>query len=233
VNRRQPNTTLSAFDLGIAPYLPTHEIQRQIQEGIVGGSHPGVLLLLEHPPVITLGSQGGVQDLLPAEGTPTPIPILHTERGGAATLHAPGQLVCYPLLPIPGRDLRRYVTALEEVLIRLLEDHGVTAHRRKGKPGVYVLDAKIASLGLRCRRWVAGHGTSLNATVDLSLFQYLISCGEKDLQQTSIQRESGHSPAMEDLKSGYLHHFREVFGIPTAPLEPIEHQDILRRLGLG
>lgn len=203
-----------------------------IQEAVIDQAVPGALLLLEHPPVITLGSRGGPQDVLPAQGAPPPIPVLNTERGGAATLHAPGQLVSYPLLPIPGRDLRRYVTALEEVLIRLLQDHGLSAARREGRPGLYVREAKIASLGLRCRRWVAGHGTSLNVTVDLSLFRHLVSCGEEGLRQTDIREETGQTPDMHDVKSGYLKHFQEVFALATGPLERMGYQEVPRRLAL-
>ena len=95
--------------------------------------------------------------------------VVRSERGGAATLHAPGQLVSYPVLALPRRDLRAYVTALEEVLIRLVARYGVTASRSASgrRPGLYVGDRKIASIGLRCERWVASHGTALNVAVDL------------------------------------------------------------------
>ncbi len=174
------------FDLGIAPYLPVQYLQARLRARVADGDIPGVILLLEHEPVITLGSRGAHADLRsPALVAAQGIEVVTSERGGQTTLHAPGQLVSYPIVPIPRQDLRSYVHNLEETLISLLGDLGVTASRRDGRPGLYVNGDKIASVGLRCSRWVSSHGTSLNVTIDLALFDLIVSCGEADLRQTS------------------------------------------------
>ncbi|GAB4245982.1 MAG: lipoyl(octanoyl) transferase LipB [Thermoleophilia bacterium] len=224
-----PNTTttrpaiapIRPFDLGIVPYREAQELQRRLRRAVAGGLLPGALLVLEHPVVITLGSRAGLADLRgEAVAHGKPVEVVHSERGGAATLHAPGQLVAYPVMPIPGRDLRRYVRGLEEVLVRLLADLGIVAERSPGRPGLYVAGDKIASVGLRCERWVASHGTSLNVSLDLGLFDLIVSCGEHGLRQTSIAELTGSAPSMEELKSRYVQIFAEVFGIALAPLQP-------------
>ncbi len=204
-------TRIAAFDLGLAPYAPVQDLQARLREAVADGRLSGALLLLEHPPVITLGSRGGPDDLTTDAGGPL-IPVQSSERGGAATLHAPGQLVSYPVVRLPRRDLRAYVASLEEVLIRLLGDVGLAAERSPGRPGLYVEERKIASIGLRCQRWVSSHGTSLNVDVDLDLFDRIVSCGEAGLQQTSILAELGTAPTMSQVKAAYVERFAEVFG---------------------
>ena len=229
---------LPAFDLGLAPYEPVLQLQARLRREVADGRLPGVLLLLEHPPVITLGSRGGPQDLTAppdsasAAGGSPPIPVVRSERGGAATLHAPGQLVSYPIVRIRRRDLRAHVRALEETLVGVLADSGVKAVRSEGRPGLYVDGRKIASMGLRCERWVASHGTSLNVTVDLSLFDRIVSCGEADLRQTSIQAETGRAPDMSGLKEAYRTRFAEVLGWETAPLVQCGWHEVEDRLRL-
>ncbi|MHB8870162.1 MAG: lipoyl(octanoyl) transferase LipB [Thermoleophilia bacterium] len=213
---------LSVFDLGTVPYLPTQALQAQLRAQVAEGALRGVLLLLEHEPVITLGSRGSGDDVVsPALVDDRGISVLPSERGGAATLHAPGQLVSYPIMPIPHRDLRAYVRSLEQVLINLLATVGVDAGRRQGAPGLYVRESKIASVGLRCQRWVASHGTSLNVSVDLTLFDAIVSCGEADLRQTSVLQEIGVAPPMERIKDLYSEAFAEVFGVRVLQAESV------------
>ena len=161
------------------------------------------------------------------------LPVCRAERGGKATLHAPGQLVSYPIVPLPRRDLRAYVTALEEVLICLLADLSIDAHRSEGRPGLYVEDRKIASIGLRCERWVASHGTSLNVDVDLDLFRRIVACGEEHLRQTSILTERGWVPSMTAIKAGYVDAFARV--LPWRPDVPVSvaTDDVAAFLGLS
>ena len=180
--------------------------------------------------MITLGSRGTPADVVPPSGSVVEgtLPVVKSDRGGAATLHAPGQLVSYPVVPIPGRDLRRFVWNLEEVLIRLLLDLEVTAERSSGRPGLYVGELKIASVGLRCRRWVAAHGTSLNLSNDLSLFDGIVSCGEAGLRQTSVAALTGRAPDMQAAKGVYLGQFAHVFGQTVASLEPATIAEVRR-----
>ncbi len=207
ISRRPLKASASAlpvFDLGLAPYLPLQDLQRALRAAVGEGRLGGALLILEHEPVITFGSRAGAGDLRhcvvtagvagtdatrpggEAGNTPA-IPVVTSERGGQATLHAPGQLISYPVVPIPGRDLGEYVRALEEANILTLAEFGIRAERRPGRPGLYVEGDKISSVGLRCQRWVSSHGTSLNVSIDLSLFDAIVSCGEPDMRQTSIQ----------------------------------------------
>ncbi len=210
---------IQVFDLGLAPYLETQQLQGRLRREVARGRRPGTLLLLEHPPVITLGSRGGPGDLRGDSAmTAEHVTVVRSERGGAATLHAPGQLVSYPIMPIPGRDLRRFVSRLEEVLIRLLTEWGIEARRHPGKPGLYVSADKIASVGLRCERWVSSHGTSLNVSVDLALFELIVSCGERELQQTSVAALTETAPPMERVKQAYAERFAEVFQVGLTPL---------------
>ncbi len=187
---------IAVLDLGLAPYLPMQALQGRLRAAVADGRLPGVLLLLEHEPVITLGSRAGVHDLrdpgcATGDRAGDTIPVVTSERGGQATLHAPGQLISYPVVPIPGRDLGEYVRGLEEAVILVLDGLGIRGERRTGRPGVYAAGDKISSVGLRCQRWVSSHGTSLNVSIDLALFDAIVSCGEPVLRQTSIERLTG------------------------------------------
>jgi lipoyl(octanoyl) transferase len=217
-----------AFDLGVAPYLPVQALQARLRRAVAEGDLAGVLLLLEHDPVITMGSRAGLHDLRGLGG----IPVAESERGGQATLHAPGQLVSYPVVPIPGRDLSSYVRGLEEANIILLAGFGIRAERRAGRPGLYVAGDKISSVGLRCQRWVSSHGTSLNVTNDLSLFDTIVSCGEPQLHQTSIQLLTGAAPVMADVKQAYIQAVSQVFGWRVSRLLSLPYDRVESQLGL-
>lgn len=211
---------LQSYDLGVASYQDAQELQIRLRRTVIDGSSPGVLLLLEHHPVVTLGAHAGMDDLLdPARAAARNVDIARSERGGRLTVHAPGQLISYPVIPIPHRDLRRYVHHLEDVLACVLRYSGLFPRRLAGKPGLFIGDRKIASLGLRCEHGVASHGSSLNVNVDLSLFDLITSCGEPGLRQTSVACESGRSMTMSTAKQQYLAAFSHVFDIPLAPLQ--------------
>jgi len=228
---------LPVLDLGLAPYDGVQSLQGRLRRAVAEGrlADGGVLLLLEHPPVITLGSRGGEQDLCrPREAlADSGVEVLDSERGGQATLHAPGQLISYPIMPIPRRDLRALVRGLEQVLIEVLVGCGVRVVRREGKPGLYAEGGKIASVGLRCERWVASHGTSLNVNPTLSLFDAIVSCGEAELRQTSIAELTGIAPEMAAIKSRYRFEFERVFGCPLAAIRRVTWNEVEAELGLG
>jgi len=223
----------SVFDLGVAPYLPVQELQGRLRSAVADRTIPGVILLLEHTPVVTLGNRrtpGDLRDSLLIAGKG--LEIAESERGGQATLHAPGQLVSYPVVPIPRRDLRAFVRGLEEVLLLLLEEFGVGARRREGRPGLYVDGRKIASVGLRCHRWVSSHGTSLNVNVDLSLFDLIVACGEPELRQTSLHALTGEAPPMKQVKAAYLRAAATVFDWSLCEPRELAHSEVEAALGL-
>ncbi len=223
---------MPVLDLGVAPYLPVQDLQGRLRDAVIAEAIPGVLLLLEHEPVITLGNRAGEQDLRCSSGAETAVAVVRSERGGQATLHAPGQLVSYPIVNIVGRDLRAYVHTLEETLLVLLDGLGITARRREGKPGLYVGEDKIASVGLRCRRWVASHGTSLNVSIDLALFDQIVSCGEPALRQTSLEALTRQRVTMADIKTRYVDAARQVFGWELLPIRATTYDDVERVLGI-
>ena len=156
---------------------------------LAGG--PDALLLLEHPPVYTLGR--GADPIHLGLAAETGAPIVRTHRGGQVTYHGPGQLVGYPILDLRRRrpDVRWYLRTLEEALVAALATLGVTAGRREGLTGVWVRDGKIASIGVALRRWVSWHGFALNVGPDLAGFEAITPCGISGVRMTSVAREGG------------------------------------------
>jgi lipoyl(octanoyl) transferase len=181
-------------ELGRRDYGETLELMRKLCRrragGEVGEDH---LLLVEHDPVVTLGrstrpsSMPFPAELLRARG----IALFAVERGGDITLHAPGQLVGYPVLDLTGwrRDLHWYLRQLEAVLIRALGRLGIAAERNPGRTGVWTGGRKIASIGIHVKQWVTMHGFALNVTTDLALFDLIVPCGIPDVTMTSVEKE--------------------------------------------
>ena len=151
----------------------------------------GILLLLEHEPVYTMGRSPDQSSLRDPDRLPHP--LVRVNRGGQATYHGPGQLVGYPILDLNrrGRDLHRYIRAVEGILIELLAQYGIESQRREGLTGVWVGPKKIASIGVGVRHWITMHGFALNISGDLSPFQHITPCGIANIEMTSIERESG------------------------------------------
>ena len=177
-----------------------------------------MLLLVEHPPVVTLGrkaQRGGsstaTAEFLAARG----VELFEVERGGDATFHGPGQLVGYPIMNLEQhtKDLHWYLRALEEVLIRALGWWGIEAERRDGLTGVWTQGRKIASIGVHARGWVTWHGFALNVTNDLAYFDLIVPCGIQGVVMTSVERELGESaPSLSEARSDVVRAFRDVFG---------------------
>jgi lipoate-protein ligase B len=180
---------------------------------LAGGAE--ALLLLEHPPVYTLGRGADPVHLrLAAE---TGAPVVRTHRGGQVTYHGPGQLVGYPILDLRRRrpDVRWYLRTLEGILIAALADLGIAAERREGFTGVWVGPRKIASIGVALRRWVSWHGFALNVGPDLSGFDAITPCGIADVQMTSLAREGGPA-SLDAAREAILARFLEAFGFEGA-----------------
>ena len=188
-----------------------------------------ILLLLQHPPVMTLGRSGKVENLLASETTlkEKKIQVIFTDRGGDVTYHGPGQLVAYPILNLRplGLSVPDYVWSLEEVVIRVLAHFRISAGRVEKLRGVWVGQEKIASLGVHLSRWISKHGLALNVNTDLSPFRLINPCGITDRRVTSMAQILGRSLPMEEIEKLTLAAFAEVFGFslgekPLKMLEP-------------
>lgn len=189
-----PLQSFRVLDLGRQAYLPVLEFQRELVRARIAGLLPDdLLLLVEHEPVVTLGRSTRPSSL------PLPRPVLEArgfvveevERGGDVTVHAPGQLVGYPIFDLTGhrRDLHWYLRQIEEGLIRALAVLGIEAGRNPGYTGVWTGGRKIASIGVHVKQWVTLHGFALNVTTDLSLFEVVVPCGIHGVEMTSVARE--------------------------------------------
>jgi lipoate-protein ligase B len=202
--------------LGRLPYAQAFDLQVEIRDELAAGRGPERLLLLEHPHVYTLGRNASERDVLlaPGELAARGIDVAATDRGGQVTYHGPGQLVGYPILDLSPdrRDLRRYVRDLQEVLVRTLAGYGVEAAGGEREIGVWVGRRKIASIGVHLAHWRTTHGFALNVDPDLGLFGGIVACGLPGVEMTSIARESGRSPALEEVGARVVSHFAEVFG---------------------
>ncbi len=206
---------LVVSQLGLMPYDDALREQRRLQAARIAETIPDTLLLLEHPPVYTLGRNSAThhilysEDFLRAQGAT----VEHNERGGEVTFHGPGQLVAYPIILLREheRSLSDLVWRLEEVVLRTLADFGVTARREPGERGVWVRERKIASLGLSVRRWVVMHGVALNVDPDLRYFSYINPCGHAGLAMTSVRLETGANPGVDRAGEIFTHHFAMIF----------------------
>jgi lipoyl(octanoyl) transferase len=202
--------------LGMMPYSDALALQRQLVEERRADAIPDVLLLVEHPAVLTLGvrGDGGRSHILatPEALALRGIEVFETGRGGDITYHGPGQIVGYPIVDLkPDRcDVHRYVRDLEEVLIRVVADSGIDARRIDGLTGVWVGQEKLAAIGVRISRWVTSHGFALNHRTDLSHFGLIVPCGIADRGVTSLA-ELGCRAERSEVEEGIAHHFGEVF----------------------
>lgn len=206
--------------LGRVPYGEALALQRDLAARRIRGDAGDILLLVEHPPVITLG-RGALGEHVRAPKTERDrrgVECFEVERGGDVTFHGPGQLVAYPVLDLTpyGRDLHRYVRMLEGVLMATVGAYGIAADRRPGFPGVFVGPRKIGSIGIHVARWVAWHGLALNVTTDLSFFDLIVPCG-LDVAMTSIAAETGKAPALAAVEEIFLREFCRTF--QASPIE--------------
>ena len=185
---------LSVSDLGTLPYGEALTLQRRLAEDrLAGRLHDDLLLLVEHPPVVTLG-RGTRESSLPLDPEALRrrgIEVFEVERGGDVTYHGPGQLVGYPILDLREHreDLHWYLRRIEEALIRALATFGIPAERNAGYTGVWTRRRKIASIGVHAKQWVTWHGFALNVTTELSAFDLIIPCGIPGVVMTSIAKE--------------------------------------------
>ena len=209
--------------LGRIDYQQAWDIQRSLAQARVDGRVGDTLLLLEHPPVYTLGRRSNPSDLLlPKEALEARgAQVIDVDRGGEITFHGPGQLVGYPVINLRawGGPLR-YVRALEAVLISALESFGVHAGRIDGLTGVWAAESKVAAIGVKVSRGVATHGFALNVSTDLTWFHNIIPCGIHDRGVTSLESLLGRPVPLDDVASIVADRFGQVMGFRMSQVGP-------------
>jgi lipoyl(octanoyl) transferase len=208
---------LQVHRLGVVPYASALDLQKQKVERRRSGAIPDQLLLLEHPPVITLGvkTRNDRTHVVATDAVlrSQEIEVVETGRGGDVTYHGPGQLVGYPILDLrPDRcDVHRYVRDIEEVLIRAAATFGLTAARATGLTGVWVGPEKLAAIGVRIARWITSHGFALNVTTNLSHFDLIVPCGIPDKGVTSLEKLLGRAIPMVEVENAVIRAFCDIF----------------------
>jgi lipoyl(octanoyl) transferase len=204
------------MQLGQVPYREAWELQRSLSGAVSQGAIPDTVILLEHPPVVTLGRRAEEGELHVPDGAE--VEIVETDRGGKSTYHGPGQLVCYPILDLRrhGQDVKRYCRDLEEALILTLDACGVKGERIEGLTGIWMQPPprKIASIGIHVTKWVTTHGYALNVDLDPAPFtDWITACGLEDAAFTTIARELGRPVAVEEVRPHAASALEKVFGL--------------------
>ncbi len=220
--------------LGRVPYGTANELQRTLLSLRKAGSIENTLLLLEHPPVITLGRNARMENVLasPEFLAQRGVELFEIDRGGDVTFHGPGQLIAYPIFDLRSFDPKvgavEFVRRLEEVLIRTCSDYGIAAQRIKGLTGVWTYalpdkpEAKIAAIGVHISRGVTTHGFALNVSTDLDFFSLIVPCGITDKPVTSIERETGRQLSLEEVATSASRNFGRVFNSQMLWLESLD-----------
>jgi len=203
------------YRLGLVGYSEAYHLQRKLLRQRFDGEIMDTVLLLEHPPTITIGKSGKLENVLASQEklAKEGISLFFTDRGGNVTYHGPGQLVAYPIIDLRqrGRDIHRYVHDLEEVVIRTLSDFSIEAHRDGSHAGVWVEEEEIAAIGLSIKRWITMHGIALNVNPNLEHFCLINPCGFSDRTATSMARLLSREIEMAEVTRRLVAHFSDVF----------------------
>ncbi len=215
--------------LGLVPYREALALQRALAGTVAQGALPDTVLLLEHPPVITLGRRTEPGELHVPEGAP--VEICETDRGGKSTYHGPGQLVCYPILDLArhGQDVQRYCRDLEEALILTLSAFGLDADRIEGLTGIWLSrpPRKIASIGVHISKWITTHGYALNVDLDPAPFtEWITACGLEDAAFTTMSAELGRPLTVDDVRPAATAALAGVFDLDFEPLSADEWEQL-------
>jgi lipoyl(octanoyl) transferase len=204
------------LNLGVVDYREAWDLQRSLAAEVAAGSRPDTVLLLEHPPTVTLGRRTGEGELHVPEDAE--VDVVEVDRGGKSTYHAPGQLVCYPILDLTrhGQDVKKYCRDLEEALIRTTAAFGVSSTRIDGLTGIWLQSPprKIASIGIHLTKWVSTHGYALNVDLDVAPFtSWITACGLDGYAFTSIARELGREVTVDEVRPAAAEALAGVFGL--------------------
>ena len=213
---------LEVQDWGILDYATAYARQRRfVEERRIANSNDR-LIIVEHPPVVTMGSSGDLGDLriskerLLSHG----VSLFESDRGGKTTFHGPGQMVLYPIIKLYDIDLHWYVQTLLKTVGDVLTGYGLEPMFRQGQPGIWVAGKKIASIGVAVKKKITSHGVALNVNTDLNAFQWIIPCGHPDEVMTSMEKELGYSVDLKALKKCFILNFRKRFGYDIHPISP-------------
>ncbi len=205
----------NVYRLGLVEYGTAYELQRSIHDRRLRNEEPDALLLLEHTPTFTIGKSGKADNILVSRDAleALGISLFFIERGGDATYHGPGQIVGYPIMDLRnrGKDIRRFVYDLEEVLLRTLRDFSVDGERDSTHPGVWVNHEEVAAIGLSVRKWVSMHGFALNVNTRMEHFSLINPCGFTDRKAASISQLLSKDVPLEQVMEKLLAHFSHVF----------------------
>lgn len=221
--------TVTFEDLGGMRYKDAWDYQEQLLQQNIRAKADGQghtqhhFLMVEHPPVYTLGKSGKEEHVLinEAERELRGIEYFKTNRGGDITFHGPGQIVGYPVLDLEKfyTDIGKYLRSLEEVIILTMNEYGFKGERSAGETGVWIdpgikgRERKICAMGVRCSRWITMHGFAFNVNTDLEFFDHIVPCGIKDKQVTSLQKELGHEVSFDEVKEKVKRNFEKVFDV--------------------
>ncbi len=213
---------LQVAHMGLVPYREAYDLQQRLREERLAGRAPDTLLLLEHPPVMTLGRSFRREHLLADEAAiaRSGIGLVTTDRGGSATYHAPGQMVAYGIIDLQahGLDLHGYMRLLEEAMLRTVAEYGITAERDVRNAGAWVAGAKIGFVGLHVRRWTTMHGCALNVDLNLDPFGLMLPCGLEGLAVTSMSQVLACAAKVEQVAPLFAAHFATLLGAPVESL---------------
>ena len=239
MNRVPAKERIVVCQLGQMEYERGWELQRHIQEHLIKAKRSDpqapaehVLLLVEHPPVYTLGKSGDEQNLLADEAALAArgASFHRVDRGGDITYHGPGQIVGYPLLDLERfkTDIHWYLRNLEEMVILTCQDYGLLSERIEGRTGVWIKgddsgpERKICAMGIRCSRWVTMHGFAFNVNTDLSFFEAIVPCGITDRGVTSLSRERGETMDEKEVGRRLISHFQKLFDVEIVWKERVD-----------
>src|SRR5436190_6925191 len=210
------------LNLGTVEYCEALDLQRSVAAAVADGSAPDTMLLLEHPPTITLGRRTEEGEVHVPPGAE--VEVVEVDRGGKSTYHGPGQLVCYPIFDLTrhGQDVKRYCRDLEEALIRTTAAFGIDATRIEGLTGVWLQSPprKIASIGIHLTKWISTHGYALNVDLDPAPFtEWITACGLDGHTFTSMARELGRPLTVDDVRPAAAQALADVFGLSFADVD--------------
>jgi lipoyl(octanoyl) transferase len=210
------------MQLGTVAYPEAWDLQRSLAGAVSQGAIPDTVLLLEHPPVVTLGRRTDESEELHIPES-AEVEVVETNRGGKSTFHGPGQLVCYPILDLRrhGRDVKQYVRNLEEALVQTVAPFGLKGERLEGLTGIWLTQPprKLASIGVHVSRWVTTHGYALNVDLDPAPFtDWITACGLEDATFTTIARETGRPVTVDEVRPHAVAALEEVFRLALEPL---------------